>query len=732
LALTGSLVLAALAPAIGRAQEAAGAGKVIRVPNPITSEARNRIREVTKDTLERFEAEERQRDPKDRRTFKLIFDFNPDDRPSNTPEFADGYGLAQEISQLKQKGVQTIAYVHGTKTIKDGKPVYTGGVTRHSVLPVLACQEIVFSSEATLGHVVARPDQSLSEAERRWYEEVAKDRFPLAIVRKMYDRNLVVVKKLVGQKGDLYRDQRDEPTGEEILRGDPALYTFAQAREYGLCQPQPRETIAQLVEDYQLPRSSLLQDPLLGRTPVVWRIEVAGPINGELKEKLKRRIDRCLGQKANLIVLELTCGGGDADVAYELGDYLAKLNDNRPDNPVKTVAYVTEQARDTAIFLAMGCNQIVMNKMAKLGGFERYLQSHQSQAKAIRENLEELATRQWYSPLLARGMLDRDVRLHWVSSTGGTSQTRLMTEEDLDKDRATGKPQWQSEWRVKPAKPEDEGKVLTLNADTARKLGLARDVVDDLDSVYRREGVSPAQVQTVGADLLDDLVEFLCHPWTSVFLVMLGITCLFLELKMPGVSLPGIVAALCFVLFFWSHSHLRGQVDWLAMLLFALGLVLIALEIFVLPGIGVAGFTGIILALGSLGLVAYGHLPRTEEDWVAYGKALSPFGVSLVGAVVAALLLARYLPSVPFANRLFLKPASETAELGEEAPTAVPTELSALLGAIGVAATPLRPAGKAQFGDDFVDVVADGGYVPSGTRVQVIEVEGNRVVVKEV
>ena len=81
-----------------------------------------------------------------------------------------------------------------------------------------------------------------------------------------------------------------------------------------------------------------------------------------------------------------------------------------------------------------------------------------------------------------------------------------------------------------------------------------------------------------------------------------------------------------------------------------------------------------------------------------------------------------------------LKPPGHPDAEGEE-PTPVESvraELAALLGAIGVAATPLRPAGKTQFGEQLIDVVAEGGYVRPGTRVQVIEIEGNRVVVKEV
>ena len=112
-------------------------------------------------------------------------------------------------------------------------------------------------------------------------------------------------------------------------------------------------------------------------------------------------------------------------------------------------------------------------------------------------------------------------------------------------------------------------------------------------------------------------------------------------------------------------------------------------------------------------------------------KQVGPLGLVLMGSVFLAVLLARYLPNIPFANRLLLKPQTETEGI-DEAIEPVQSAHAALLGAIGVAQTPLRPAGKVQFGEQFVDVIAEGNYIVPGARVQVIEVEGNRVVVKQV
>src|SRR5262249_19727629 len=150
-------------------------------------------------------------------------------------------------------------------------------------------------------------------------------------------------------------------------------------------------------------------------------------------------------------------------------------------------------------------------------------------------------------------------------------------------------------------------------------------LVEDLPGLYSQYGLEPEKVTQAGPDWLDGLARFLRQPVMSVILVMLGITCLILELKMPGVGLPGVISAVSFVLFFWAHWF-NGQITMLAVLLFILGLVLLGLEIFVLPGFGIPGISGIILVFGSLGLTAYGHWPQTSGEWAGFFKTLGPFG----------------------------------------------------------------------------------------------------------
>jgi membrane-bound ClpP family serine protease len=735
-------VLAALLPD-ARADDGPCDGLFVTVHNPITSEVTSRVKEITTRAVDRFQEAERAAEAKEKRTFKIVFDFNPATQggqaaPSGTRDFGPCQDLAEHI--LKLQDVTTIAFVRSE-------------VYRHTVLPVLACKEIVMSQGASIGDVLREQMEPLSNSKREAYRETIRGRRCPAIVMKMLDKDMVVLKARKLEARNWYIDARNKvaeakngiivvdrnpviPSGEHTT-----LFTADQAREYELCQPFFLETRQQLAEKYQLPPTSLREDPLMGRSPVAWRIDVRGPVNGALAETLRRRIRRAIGQHANLIILQLDCGGGDTQVAVDLAKDLRELKDDRHELPVMTVAYIPQQAPDTATILALGCTEIVMNKDAELGDFGQFIYERRDgqlvEVGADRNRmrmkaLEELAEEQGYSPVLIRGMMDPHVRIYWASNLKDARERRFLTEEDLTADKRKPEPTWGREVQIKPGPGGEDGKPLILRAELAKELSLVRHTVDNLNDVYALYGLNPSQVHMAGPDWLDELALFLRSSIMSVILVLVGITCLILELKMPGVGVPGVIAAICFVLFFWSHSQLAGQITMLAVLLFVLGLVLIALEVFVLPGFGVAGISGILLVLVSLALVTVEKKPETSQEWLGLAGTMATFGMALLAAIPLAIALAWYLPHIPYVNRLILKPeAEQTDALGEPFDTVRP-EIAALLGAIGVAATPLRPAGKVQFGEEYVDVVAESGYVVPGTRVQVVEIEGNRIVVKEV
>jgi membrane-bound ClpP family serine protease len=733
LAVVAGVLLLLLAPPARADDAPPSEGIFVTVGNPITSEVANKVKETTERFVQRFT---RGTAPDgNRRELKIIYDFNPDSKAAGSPFFGPCRDLADFL--LDQKEVRTVAFVHAR-------------TTRHTVLPVLACRDIVMSSEAQLGDV--RDEQELKKPLasdiREAYRRIAADHRCPTIGLKMLDPDMEVVRatrvKIKGG-GDWYIDKRnaDEEAKNDVLVANPpepviragpatTLYNREQAEHFGLVTLS-RESRDEVRRAYRLGPASLREDPLMGRNPVAWRIDVRGAVTAGLAETLKRQVGRAVGQKANLIVLQLECGGGDTLVARDLANWLRDRKDDRGEYPVMTVAYIPRAAPDTAVFLAFGCTEIVMQKGASFGDFSDIVSEKRNgavvpvdpkQYRAKRDSLEELAKQQGYSALLARGMLDREVEIHRVRNKD-TGEWAFVSRDDLEKD-----PKWGNDQLIKPGGAN--GKPLVLTAEQAREFDIARHTVDGLNDLYALYGVSPSQVQVGTYDWLDEFAEFLRRPVTRIFLVMIGIICLMLELKMPGVGVPGVIAAVCFVLFFWSHSQSAG-LDLLGVLLFILGLVLIALEVFVLPGFGVAGVSGTLLIVFSLALVALEKRPQTSDEWVGLLGMMAQFGLALIGAVLLGVLLVSYLPHIPYLNRLILKPKGDVELMGEEAaPEMVRPETAALLGAIGVAATPLRPAGKVKFGEEYIDVVAEGAYVEAGTRVQVVEIEGNRIVVKEV
>jgi membrane-bound ClpP family serine protease len=660
-------------------------GLFVTVRNPIDTQVVNRVKAVTTRFLDR----------PDHRGLKIVYDFNPDGYPSSTADYGTCRDLAVFLLDLQD--ITTVAFVHND-------------VSGHAVLPVLACKEIAMSRSAKLGDALRGQTRPLEDDQLVFYKTVAeRRRRPAAAVLRMVDKHVAL------------------PAGPE----GSTLFDVAAAEKLGLCDVK-LETRQEVKDAYRLPTSSLREDPLQGRSPNAWRIVLSGPVTRAMKETMERRVQRAIARGANLIIVQLECHGGDTEVARDLADFLRTRRDDQGEEPVMTVAFVADQARDTATFLALGCSEIVMDANASLGGFEEVIRERPRYAEAIAKSLEDLAGKQGYPPILARAMLlNPDRAIYRVTAQNGRfTESRLMDEEEFEEDQR-GPRRWQRDGEPVKAR----GQYLKLDSAKARQLDVAKFVYEGGSNnimAWFRDRYGLDQVRDARSDWLDEIARFLCLPAVSVFLVMIGITGLVLELKIPGIGLPGVIAALCFVLYFWAHHDgLRGHLTMLAVLLFVLGLILIALEIFVLPGLGVTGISGIVLIVVSLGLVTLVKKPETTQEWVEFGATLTTLGLCLAVSVVGAMILGWYLPSIPYASRLVLIPPGEDPEtLADPGPFA---EAAAdLLGAIGQAATDLRPAGKARFGEDYVDVVAEGSYVTAGTQVQVVDVTGNRVVVKVV
>jgi membrane-bound serine protease (ClpP class) len=687
-------------------------GLFLTVPNSIESKTTEALRSKIVDAVEK----------QHRHLDIIVFDFNPDSLPAGSSSFGACVELADLIRRLqlgdpKLPRVATYAFVQKA-------------VTKHTVLPVIACGQIIFGPDGSLGDV-PREDVDRAPILSAYREQAKYHSSPDLVLRLVKPELALVQIKTPQGKRIISTETRKEwrEQGKEVnvvadlLRGlEPGrvLIDAETAREYGLAQ-QILASRGEVVEALGLTRRSMTEDWLVDRTPVAWRIEMRGAVDAGKLQSLERRIKTAVARNANIIILQLDSDAGDTRDVAHMANKLRTLKDNTGVQPVRLVAWIPPgKSLGAATFLALGCSEILMGRDTALSDF-RYLPAEER--KTVADMLLPLAKSQGYPPLLFQASLEKELKLARVrAKNDGPAQLIRLTE--FDADQKSDMPRWTNLGLILATEP---GGLLRITPAMAREFQInSAPDVDTLEALYAAVGVEADKVRVSRDDYLDHVAEFFREPWVNSLLIMLGIIGLILEIKMPGTTIPGTVAAICFVLFFWAYSFV-GEFTLLAILLFLLGLVMIGVEVFVVPGITFVGLTGIVLVIGSLGLVTLDRWPTTSADWLNLAQALTTFGLTLVAAVIGAICLTYYLPSIPYANRMVLSPPSDDATGSKAA--SVPARL---LGAIGVALTTLRPAGMAQFGDEFLDVVAEGDYVEPGRRLQIIEIEGNRIVVKEI
>jgi membrane-bound serine protease (ClpP class) len=235
------------------------------------------------------------------------------------------------------------------------------------------------------------------------------------------------------------------------------------------------------------------------------------------------------------------------------------------------------------------------------------------------------------------------------------------------------------------------------------------------------------------------MVRWLNSPAVMGILIMLAMLGVYLELSTPGVGLPGLVALICICIIIGS-KYLIGLANWVEIALFVVGLILLAVELFILPGFGVVGILGILCIMAGI----FGMLiknppdtvpwPQTEFDWHLFNNGVLGLALGFVGFVVLAYVLSRYVPKIQFLSGLFLAPA--VAKTGKEIEVSMTAPLESKnltvgIGDTGRVVSTLRPTGKVRFDDAIVDCLADGDFIEQDSTVEIIEIRGNKVVVKK-
>jgi membrane-bound serine protease (ClpP class) len=207
---------------------------------------------------------------------------------------------------------------------------------------------------------------------------------------------------------------------------------------------------------------------------------------------------------------------------------------------------------------------------------------------------------------------------------------------------------------------------------------------------------------------------------------------IFLEINSPGFGIPGVVAIIAFALVFGSGA-LLGKVGSAELVLFLIGIGLLAVEIFLIPGFGVVGISGIILIGLSLILSMQDFvLPRSNWEWDILGRNALVVSLSVIASVVGIAVIALLGPRIKLFDRLALRTAIQGTAGGPDPEDTGDRNHKALISMTGIAASTLRPSGKAEIDGELYDVETDGIFVEQGNQIRVTRVQGNSIFVKKI
>ncbi len=687
------------------------------VVEPITSETIARIRAQTRQLVDSSASAEAGKRP------ILVFEFLPGDKAPGTSEFGVSHDLANLISRELAGAKLTVAYI----------PQPLRG---YAVLPAVACTEIVMGSSATLGPITPE-DQAPDPAYRELVGFLAKrkTRDP-DLLLGMLDRDADLRLVRTANKTVHYVLAENLPsfqTTHQVIEERPAweggqrgVLEAKRAFDEGFCK-RTAESRDEVTSIYHISGRSAIDDPTLGHKILPVWIPLEGPLDSIMVSYLAKRVDQARQEKANLLILQINSPGGNDAVTDSLADLVAGIKD------MKTVAYIEDRAVGLAALLPLACRDIVFKKNSQIGDVRHVISGSDGRLRDLSPELmaglagkaEHWARLRMHPEAVARAMVDPAAEV-LEAKDSKTGAMRLVLRSDLANEPGR--------YQVIETRKEP-GTVLTIKADEAASYGLGR-VVNDDEELKVLYGLQGMEIHKEGPGWVDALVAFLTKPVVSWLLLFLGVFMMVIELKLPGVGLPGIISALAFLLFFWSH-YLSGTADQLEIILFLIGLVCLAVELFVFPGMGIFGISGILLMLCSIVMASHTFIwPTHDYEYRELGYTLMQVTGMLVLVGVGAAVLARYFPSLPLFNRLILKPEPWTGfETDETAGRPVVEgyeSLSFLIGETGRTTCPLRPTGKARFGNLQIDVMASGGYVEPDTLVEVVDVQGTRVIVKRV
>ena len=451
----------------------------------------------------------------------------------------------------------------------------------------------------------------------------------------------------------------------------------------------------------------------------VYVVPVEGDVEPAMAAFIGRAVRQALSDPDAVAVLEMDTFGGRVDAAFQIVDTLLQFPAER------VVAYVKNKAISAGALIALACGSLYMHAGTTIGDCAPIMYSQEGGPKMLGEKFQSplrakfraLAKRNGFPEALAEAMVSDNMVVYRLETADGVRYADSVDYADMAEDARKKV--------LKRTTVVKRGDLLTMDDAEAAELGFSRGTVATVEELARALGGAAAAVERVEQSWSETFVRFIAT--IAPLLILLGIAGIYIETRTPGIGLPGILGALCLLLVFGSQ-YMVGLADYTELLLLVVGVALLLVDVFLIPGFGVVGFLGIAFIAAALLLSMQNFvLPRPEFPWEMdlLMHNLRMLGLSLVGSV--AVIVAFLVLVLPRLSRVVDGPYLQTTLSESRVDAGAVTKLA--VGESGVAEKPLRPAGMIRVGNRVVDAQTEGDFIESGAAVVVVRIEGNHVFV---
>lgn len=417
----------------------------------------------------------------------------------------------------------------------------------------------------------------------------------------------------------------------------------------------------------------------------IYRFMIRDDINATSWRTTQQAFLKAKELDADVVLIEMNTFGGLVNFADSIRSAIL-------DSPIKTIVYIDHNAASAGALISLACDKIYMTKGSSIGAAsvvdgkgEMAPEKYQSYMRALMRSTAEAKNR---DPKIAEAFVDADVDL---------------------------------------PKLKEKGKLLSLTSKEALEVGIADGMVKSLGEALEHEGLANATITDHQTTWVDNVIGFLTNPAVQGFLIVLIMGGIYFEMTSPGIGLP-IVVAIVSALLYFTPLYIEGFAANWEILLFILGVICLILEIFVIPGFGIAGISGIALIICSF---AFSMVPNDLFDFSLTEpnllfRSFMLVIVSIVGAVVLAVIFGKSLLNSSAFKRLIL--ADEQNSSQGYVSSVID---STLINKEGIARTDLRPSGKVEIEGKWYDAVALGGFIGRGTVITVEKHENYNLFVRQ-